>query len=1399
MNTKKIVNQLVAIAVVLLFVAGAWAVTMKSARAQTGSRADLTVGVTEVEYIVSGTQTFDNVYVKEGGTLTIPAGATLNAKQIVLQGGSFKNTGGAVNIDTTSMGLGTDAMIKGGGKFFELSHSGTISLKGANAGTTQVQSQGGDAKIFVTLTDTVTINSGTITAKAGDGYMQSTPWLEGIPLDTWASAGGSSSISLWTNQSFSVMNVNAATFSVTGGNAASAPNGQDGQINVVAHGGGYGTNSQVSGYVGVGGYGNVSLSCTRIEVKDSTFTGVGGNGGNAGNAGNGGKGTYYTSAGGGGGGGGYGGGSGSLYSGNKASKSATVGGHVGAGGSVFFDLYSDYMNVTNTQFTGTGGNGGNAGTGGNAADNIPDWYSEYSGAGGGAGYGGGGGASYYGMSGGAGSATDWVAKGGTVLVKIVANYWLVCNQIKVNALGGNGGNGGKGGKATQIAGYYYYSLSGGGGGMGGGGGGGYYTTPGAASVTSEVASGGNVTVTFISSGHLEVINCTLTLVGGNGGSGGTGGQGGYGAGGGGAGLGGGGGMGYDWNNAKGGKGTVTDFVGMGGSIVITFRGIESLVVLDNQVTATGGKGGNSGTGGPAGNGGGGGGGGIGGGGGTYNGAGGESAISGRPCDGGDVTVFIESTLPSVATSNTFTLKGGTKGNGLTSAGQGGSSGGSGKGRKTVDGMAKMFVPMSIPHPLEPIQDALLEGSVTFKWSRAFPAWDGSKQRDPKSFAIQIDNNSAFKSPDYDLDGIDPSIDNYVVDNLMGGIIYWRVRAVYDIGITDWSEVKMFKHVVEPTLIKEIPAIKLDEDTAVINKLDLNNFFTDSLWPTKLNYTVDFQEKPLQVEVKITDIHFLSVYTKEKYWNGQSSAIIKATNKGLPPLFNVSNKFLITVVPVNNAPFIKQIPDQIVTEDKTAVVDLSAYVNDVDNANSQLSIQTDSPYIGVNGMNLTMDFSLGNLGTVKVNLTVSDLRLSSYGSFNVTVTPVNDAPTIKKIPDRTMEEDSPISFTLVPYGRDEEDASNALKWTATGGPLVTATVASDGTLTLTPKADQSGTDTISLVSTDTGGLTATTTFKVVVLPVNDPPRVAPIEDMNVSAGTPKEKNLESYISDVDNLKTELVLTSDSKYVTSIVGFTVTISYPLDTTLDTDTITFTVSDGIDGTPAKMIVLLKKPPRMVNTIPNMDINQGQTAPMFDLGVIAVNNNGGPDQLTWAVENKGDKGLVSASIKNKNQLIVKGASDKTGSTTLRIKVTDNEGFSTYQDIKVNVKPSASGVNVAGSSDSMMIPILLIMVLIIMVGVTIGYKMKMNRDRINRIRSARDARLRRLDAKVQTKEGVSLTGMTGAAESKDKLETAATGPSSYQLTQMSRIAPLCFACGAKTKPDEHGRFVCPKCSRVSR
>jgi len=679
-------------------------------------------------------------------------------------------------------------------------------------------------------------------------------------------------------------------------------------------------------------------------------------------------------------------------------------------------------------------------------------------------------------------------------------------------------------------------------------------------------------------------------------------------------------------------------------------------------------------------------------------------------------------------------------------------------------------------------------------SRAFPAWDGTKERPVRLFALQIDNNSDFKSPDVDLDNIDPFIDQHEMDNLIGGVVYWRVKAIYDIGETQWSNSEVFRHNIEPELVKEIPSVKLKEDGKAEFAIDLNNHFTDDLWAKKLNYTIIEQEKPDKVEAVIEDEHFISIYTREENWYGSSLVKIKAADYN--GLTNVSNKFTITVVPENDAPTVADIPDQPVTEDTPFILDLAPFLSDVDNNHGQLTVETDSSYITTNGLNLTLLYTLGATGSETVSVTVSDLRQKAYATFDVSITPVNDDPIIKRIPDRTMEEDSPLSFSLIPYAKDEENLANELTWAASGGSLVTTFVTEEGDLTLTSEADQSGSDVITLTVTDKNGASDTTEVTVVVLPVNDPPEILPIEEQEWPVDEPFEKNLEAYVSDVDNLKSELMVTSDSQYVTSIVGFTITIEYPLDATMDEDEVTISVSDGIDHGSTKMTMILKKPPRFVNTIPDMTLYQGETKTL-DLKIFADDDRDDQDQLIWSITNKGDKNLVTTSVKNKNTLTFKGSTAKAGATTIKIKVTDSEGFSATQDVRVTVKESAaSGTIGSQGAESLLVPIMLLVVLVAMVTMTVGYRYKLKKDRIARIRRAQEIRMMKDAQGPTTTDGISLTGTH--LQATDRIESQQTGPSAVQLARMQRAAPLCFACGSKTKPDERGRFVCPKCGRTS-
>jgi hypothetical protein len=440
----------------------------------------------------------------------------------------------------------------------------------------------------------------------------------------------------------------------------------------------------------------------------------------------------------------------------------------------------------------------------------------------------------------------------------------------------------------------------------------------------------------------------------------------------------------------------------------------------------------------------------------------------------------------------------------------------------------------------------------------------------------------------------------------------------------------------------------------------------------------------------------------------------------------------------------------------------------------------------------MRYTRGDLAAELVNVTVSDMRLNAYANFTVSITPVNDPPKLKNIPDRTMEEDVPLVFPLQGYATDEEDLPTELEWTAEDGDagLVTTMVNSKGVLTVTSLQDQSGTDTVVLTVTDRDGASMSTEVTIVVLPVNDPPAISDLPEVVIEVESAYKIDLDEYITDVDNLKSDLILTSDSKYVSTIVGFEATITYPLDTNLDTDEIAFTVTDGIDSSTEKLIVQLSKPPRIVNPIPDVEVYQGESI-TFDLTVVAQDDKDEPGALKWAVSDV-DRSLLSANVKGGKQLVIKGGTMKTGTDTIKVKVTDSEGHSTTQNVRVTVKPSSAGQVFGSSEGSFLIPMLLVVILCAMIGITMGYKYKLRRDRMRRINEAREARERRRE--MTTADGVSLSGTALAAEHFDRPDKAEPAKA---VARPTGPAPLCFACGTRTRLDEKGRWACPRCGRT--
>lgn len=118
---------------------------------------------------------------------------------------------------------------------------------------------------------------------------------------------------------------------------------------------------------------------------------------------------------------------------------------------------------------------------------------------------------------------------------------------------------------------------------------------------------------------------------------------------------------------------------------------------------------------------------------------------------------------------------------------------------------------------------------------------------------------------------------------------------------------------------------------------------------------------------------------------------------------------------------------------------------------------------------------------------------------------NTPPSISDVADSSTDEDTPtgdIAFTV----GDPQSATDDLVVTATSSdqalvPDANIVVGGSGpnrTVTITPIAERSGTTTITLTVTDTGGLTASETFVLTVDPANDPPTA---DDQDVS--TPED--------------------------------------------------------------------------------------------------------------------------------------------------------------------------------------------------------------------------------------------------------------------------------------------------------
>lgn len=227
---------------------------------------------------------------------------------------------------------------------------------------------------------------------------------------------------------------------------------------------------------------------------------------------------------------------------------------------------------------------------------------------------------------------------------------------------------------------------------------------------------------------------------------------------------------------------------------------------------------------------------------------------------------------------------------------------------------------------------------------------------------------------------------------------------------------------------------------------------------------------------------------------------------------VDESFTVNLTSVNDEPSFTKGADLVIEEDASfqtvanwatnisaGPANESTQVLTFEVVASNPSLFESGPDISSTGT-LTYNPAANVSGTSSMTVTLMDNGGTANGgdnespaqTFNITINGQNDQPTSTTIPDLQVEEDAPAeSVTLFDYFDDIEDADTQMTYTVqtntNPGLISTLPISSaTGLLTMNFVADQHGTASLTILATDTGGLSTSQTFSVEVLPVNDAP-------------------------------------------------------------------------------------------------------------------------------------------------------------------------------------------------------------------------------------------------------------------------------------------------------------------------
>ncbi|KHO45825.1 MAG: hemagglutinin/hemolysin-like protein [archaeon GW2011_AR4] len=370
------------------------------------------------------------------------------------------------------------------------------------------------------------------------------------------------------------------------------------------------------------------------------------------------------------------------------------------------------------------------------------------------------------------------------------------------------------------------------------------------------------------------------------------------------------------------------------------------------------------------------------------------------------------------------------------------------------------------------------------------------------------------------------------------------------------------NVNDPPIYNRTARYEIDEDTP-----ESFNITQDIIDPDSSSFIYGIvQENISQVDCSIVGELILLSPAQDYFGNAACSiSIIDGAD-------SVQATVPIHVNEINDPPVLVQpIPDQVMDEDTTSLLDLNNHFIDVDDpVLVYTSTDTASATITIIGSSVSVTPAQDFFGTFTVTYFANDTR-GGFTPSNVVVynvTAVNDAP-IFNLTTITTQEDTPVAVDLDDYTSDVEN--DPITYTVTGEENATCSL-NGSLLTVTPPLDFSGTGECSLQINDPEN-TLVETIAIIITPVNDAPRATLIPPIILSEDTTITQNLSNFFSDPENDPLTFTHTAAENITITIAGSSATFT-PNPDFFGDSSVVFTASDGQLSTDSNTVQITVTP---------------------------------------------------------------------------------------------------------------------------------------------------------------------------------------------------------------------------------